>query len=205
MEDLIVSSDESISSSSVSIDIVMRCQHCESKVYSINTSKTHLKKHTMSCPSSPLNTAEGNPFKLVTKDDVDSSIVDLIVRTGMSFNILNNPLFHKMAKQLHYIVNSYKIPYPTTISRHITDFKKSGQTAKDITSVIMNTLENYSIKEKIFGLTMDNTTTNKAVSRMLQSELPNIKLVSIAGLKEISSLQMKVHKVMKYLANPLTS
>ncbi|CAG8770406.1 13853_t:CDS:2 [Cetraspora pellucida] len=64
---------------------------------------------------------------------------------------------------------------------------------------------------------MDNTTTNKAVTRILQDELPNINLISIecichilnlivkAGLAEIDRLQQKVHKVIKYLANPLAN
>ncbi|CAG8806554.1 12595_t:CDS:2, partial [Cetraspora pellucida] len=37
----------------------------------------------------------------------------------------------------------------------------------------------YSIKKKIFMLTMDNTTTNKVVSQLLQNRLQNRDLISI--------------------------
>ncbi|PKY12440.1 hypothetical protein RhiirB3_378457 [Rhizophagus irregularis] len=60
-----------------------------------------------------------------------------------------------------------------------------GQTAKDITSVIMNTLNNYDIKNKLFALTMDNTTTNKAVTQLLQRELPNVNIIFIGSIKEM--------------------
>ncbi|CAG8828184.1 14892_t:CDS:2, partial [Gigaspora rosea] len=60
------------------------------------------------------------------------------------------------------------------------------------------------INDKIFSLTMDNTTTNKAAIRMLQEELSNIDLISIgcmchilnlivnAGMAEINKLQQKI-------------
>ncbi|CAG8625778.1 6882_t:CDS:2 [Dentiscutata heterogama] len=224
---------------------VWRCFHCKEKTFSINTSRLHLKTHTLSCSYSPLS--EGEIFQQITKVEMDKSIIDLVVRTGISFSILDNPLFHKMARNLRYVINSYKVPHSTTISRHligdhstvhkcyynvvtgswisddwkivnvVLSFKKSGQIAVDILSVIEGTLEEYFIKNKIFALTMDNTTTNKAVSRLLQNKLPNKELISIGcmchilnlivqeGLKEISSLREKIHKVMKYLANPLAS
>ena len=99
----------------------------------------------------------------------------------------------------------------------ILNFQRSGQTAKDITSVIMSTLEEYNIKNKVFALTMDNTTTNKAVTKLLQKELPSVDIIFIGcmchilnlivkiGLTEMNQLQQKVHKVMKYLANPLAN
>ncbi|CAG8443835.1 10665_t:CDS:2 [Dentiscutata heterogama] len=248
--------------------------HCQKKTYAIKTSRTHLKKHTLSCFNSPLNETRTEELKPTTKEDVDNSIMDMVIATGASFNILNNPSFRKMVRNLRYVTPSYKIPHSTTISRHITgnifdlrlkfikdvlaktsgqisltcdgwhstvhkchytvitgswisddwkivnivlSFQKSGQTAKEITSEIMNTLKNYSIEKKIFALTMDNTTTNKAVNRLLQNELPDTELISIGcmchilnlivkeGLKEISILHKEVHKVMKFLANPLAS
>ncbi|CAG8481391.1 15561_t:CDS:2, partial [Gigaspora rosea] len=192
-----------------------------------------------------------NFVKPVTKEDVDNSIIDLVVGTGISFNILNNPSFHRMVNKLHYVIDTYKVPHPTTISRHLSgsiyeirfnfikdvmakmpgswisdnwnivnillSFQRSGQTAKEIKSVIINTLNNYSINDKIFSLTMDNTTTNKAVIRMLQEELSNVDLISIgcmchilnlivnARLVEINKLWQKVHKIIKYLVNHLAN
>ncbi|CAG8611996.1 16681_t:CDS:2, partial [Dentiscutata heterogama] len=224
--------------------VVRQCKNCNKKRYSVNTSKSHLKKHTISC------TTQDTKFsfiKPVTKEDVDNSIIDLVVSTGISFNVLNGLLFHRMVNKLHYVTDTYKVPHPTTISRHLSgriyeirrefikvvtgswisdnwrivniilNFQKSGQTAKDIKSVIVNTLNNYNIRDKIFSLTMDNTTTNKAIARMLQDELPNINLIYIGcmchipnlivkvGLAEIDRLRQKVHKIMKYLANPLAN
>ncbi|CAG8730950.1 15123_t:CDS:2 [Dentiscutata erythropus] len=205
---------------------------------------------------------------------MDNSIIDLVVGTGISFNILDNPLFHNMVKKLHSVADSYKISHSTTVLRHLSgnifskrlefiknillktsgrfsltcdgwhltvhrchytvvtgswisddwqqvniilNFEKSGQTAQAIKSVLLKTLEDYNIKEKLFGLTMDNTTTNKAVSRILQAELPYTNIVSIGcmchilnlivkvGLTGINHLQKKIHKIMKYLANPLSN
>ncbi|CAG8623419.1 5961_t:CDS:2 [Cetraspora pellucida] len=241
-----------------------KCLYCNNKTFSIKTSRSHLKEHTLKCPQSPISEFRSDEFRQVTKEEMDKSIVDLVIRTGMSFSILDNPLFHQVARNLCYVTNSYKIPHSTTISRHLTgnifdlrfefiknilatsprrisltcdgwhstvhkchyivvtgswisddwrvvniilSFQKSGQTAEDILSTIKTTLEAYSIKEKIFALTMDNTTTNKAVSRLLKNQLPNQELISIVkeGLKEISPLREKVHKLMKYLSNPLSS
>ncbi|CAG8510495.1 2204_t:CDS:2 [Gigaspora margarita] len=251
--------------------IVRQCKHCNKKRYSVNTSKSYLKKHTISCTTQD---TKFSSIKPVTKEDVDNSIIDLVISSGISFNVLNSSLFRRMVNKLHYVTNTYKVPHPTTISRHLSgsiyeirhefingvmaempgrisltcdgwhstvhrchytvvtgswisdnwkivniilSFQKSGQTAKDIKSVIINTLNDYNIRDKIFSLTMDNTTTNKAVTRMLQDELPNINLISIgcmchilnlivkAGLGEIDKLRQKVHKVMKYLANPLAN
>lgn len=281
------------------------CLHCREKKYSKNTSRSHLKEHTLKCPNSPLYEAQSGAFQQLSKEDMDKSIVDFVVGTGISFNTFDNPLFHKMVRNLRFVTSSYKVPHSTTISRYLSGnvfdlrfnfikdilakfsgqisltcdgwhstvhkchyvvvtgswvsddwkivniiltFRRSGQTAEDILSVIMNTLEEYGIKNKIFALTMDNTTTNKAVSRLLQNELQNTGFISIGlsffniymflkffisfvfnfncilsycfflgcmchilnlvvkeGLKEISQLQKKVHSVMKYLANPLSS
>ncbi|CAB4400595.1 unnamed protein product [Rhizophagus irregularis] len=48
----------------------------------------------------------------------------------------------------------------------------------------MNTLNNYDIKNKLFALTMDNTTTNKAVTQLLQRELPNANIIFIGSMFE---------------------
>ncbi|CAG8686454.1 11001_t:CDS:1, partial [Scutellospora calospora] len=199
---------------------VWKCIHCNIKNYSIKTSRTYLKEHVLfRCPSSPLHNTQNNTSQLITKEDMNKTITDLVVGTGVSFNILNNPLFHKMAKNLQYVSKLYKVPHPTTISRYLTgnlfnlrfniiksilaessgrisltcdrwhstihkchyvviteswfsdnwriiniilSFQQSGQTAEDIFLVIMNILEKYSIKEKMFALTMDNIATNKA-------------------------------------------
>ena len=36
---------------------IWQCKYCQDKKYSIKTSKTHLKNHSVSCPYSPLFTA----------------------------------------------------------------------------------------------------------------------------------------------------
>ncbi|CAG8767017.1 3434_t:CDS:2, partial [Cetraspora pellucida] len=228
--------------------LVRQCKNCKKQQFSINTSKLHLKKHTAKCTTQNI---KFNFIKPITKEDVDNSIIDLVVGTGISFNILNNPLFHRMVNKLHYVTDTYKVPHPTTISCHLSgsiyeirfNFIKdvmakmpgrisltcdgwhstvhrchyTAVTAKDIKSVIIDTLNNYNIKDKFFSITMDNTTTNKAVVRILQKELPNIDLISIrcichilnlivsAGMMEINILRQKVHKIMKYLANPLAN
>ena len=81
----------------------------------------------------------------------------------------------------------------------------------------MNTLEKYNIKNKVFALTMDNTTTNKTVTKLLQKELLSVGIIFIGcmchilnlivkiGLSETNQFRQKVHKVMKYLANPLAT
>ncbi|CAG8575282.1 22288_t:CDS:2, partial [Gigaspora rosea] len=166
--------------------VVRQCKHCNKKRYSINTK------------------------------DVDNSIIDLVVGTGISFNILNNPSFHRMVNKLHYVIDTYKVPHPTTISRHL-----SGSIYEIrfnfIKEVIAKMPYQISLTCDIFSLTMNNTTMNKAAIRMLQEELSNIDLISIgcmcyilnlivnAGLVEINKLQQKVHKIMKYLSNPLAN
>ncbi|CAG8734948.1 uncharacterized protein OCT59_010522 [Rhizophagus irregularis] len=50
-----------------------------------------------------------------------SSIIDLVVGTGMPFNVLNSSLFHRMVSKLHCVSNSYKVPHPTTISRYLSE------------------------------------------------------------------------------------
>ncbi|CAG8589252.1 15737_t:CDS:2 [Cetraspora pellucida] len=45
------------------------------------------------------------------------------------------------------------------------------QTAEEISSVIMNILEKYFIKKKIFTLTMNNTTTNKSLLRLFENAM----------------------------------
>ncbi|CAG8810437.1 4439_t:CDS:1, partial [Dentiscutata erythropus] len=181
--------------------LVRQCKNCKKQRFSINTSKSHLKKHTAKCTTQNI---KFNFVKPITKEDVDNSIIDLVVGTGISFNILNNPLFHRMVNKLHYVTDTYKVPHPTTISHHISEsiyeirfnfikdvmakmpgrisltcdgwhstvyrchytavtgswisdnwniinillsFQKSGQTAKDIKSVIIDTLNNYNIKD----------------------------------------------------------
>ncbi|CAG8837755.1 9766_t:CDS:1, partial [Cetraspora pellucida] len=59
-------------------------------------------------------------FKPITKEDVDNSIMDMVIASGVLFNILNNLSFRKMARNLCYVTPSYKIPHSTTIYRHIT-------------------------------------------------------------------------------------
>ncbi|CAG8785719.1 21138_t:CDS:1 [Dentiscutata erythropus] len=98
-----------------------QCRHCK-KQYSIKTSKTHLKEHvTLRCPKSPLSKTQIKAFPKITKNEMDKSIVDLVVSTGMSFNILDNPLFHQVARNLHYVKYSYKIPHSTTIPQHLME------------------------------------------------------------------------------------
>ncbi|CAG8707581.1 8138_t:CDS:2, partial [Scutellospora calospora] len=156
--------------------------------YSINTSRTYLKEHTIKYPNSPLIDIQNDAFQQITKEEMDKLIVNLIVRTGMSFNVLKNPLFHKMARNFQYFKKSYKVPHPTIISRYISRniFNLRFNFIKNILAkssgrilltydrwhltiykchyiVITGSWVNeYSIKEKIFVLTMDNTTTNKA-------------------------------------------
>ncbi|CAG8830665.1 12223_t:CDS:2, partial [Cetraspora pellucida] len=186
-----------------------KCDYCQLKTYSINISRIHLKEHTLSCSFSSICKTHGDVFKQITKEEMDKSIVDLVVRTGISFSIFDNPLFYKMTRNLHYVINSYKVPHSTTISRHLTSdmFNKrfefirnilaktfgqisltcdgwhstvhKCQTAEKILLVIKDTLEKYSIENKIFALIIDNTTTNKAVTRLFQNKLPNKELISI--------------------------
>ncbi|CAG8817100.1 1965_t:CDS:2, partial [Gigaspora rosea] len=56
--------------------VVRQCKHCDKKRYSINTSKSYLKKHTTSCITQDI---KFNFVKPVTKEDVDNSIIDLVV------------------------------------------------------------------------------------------------------------------------------
>ncbi|CAG8448918.1 23109_t:CDS:2 [Cetraspora pellucida] len=145
--------------------LIHQCKNCKKLQFSINTSKSYLKKHTAKYTTQNI---KFNFIKPITKEDVDNSIIDLVVGSWISdnWNIINILL----------------------------SFQKSGQTVKDIKSVIINTLNNYNIKDKFFSIIMDNTTTNKAVVWLLQKELPNIDLISI-----------RFHKIMKYLANPLAN
>ncbi|CAG8806757.1 12891_t:CDS:2, partial [Cetraspora pellucida] len=186
-------------------------------------------------------------FRQVTKEEIDKSIIDLVVSTGISFSILDNLLFRQVARNLRYVTNSYKILHSMTILRHLTgnifnsrlefvknllaksprrisltcdrwhsnihrchyivvtgswisedwrvvniilSFQKSGQTAEDILSTIITTLEAYNIKEKIFTLTMNNTTTNKAVGQLLKNKLQNQELISIVDMCWNSTLAM---------------
>jgi len=94
--------------------------HCQKKQYSINTSKTHLKSHTFSCLTCINRDNNNTNSGSATKDDVDNSIIDLVVGTGLSFNVLNSLLFQKMVNKLQCVTNSYKIPHSTTISRHLS-------------------------------------------------------------------------------------
>ncbi len=45
----------------------------------------------------------------MVKEDVGNSIIDLVIDTGLSFNILNSLLFHKMVNKLQCVTNLYKI------------------------------------------------------------------------------------------------
>ncbi|CAG8601126.1 5192_t:CDS:1, partial [Scutellospora calospora] len=49
-----------------------------------------------------------------------TSIIDLVVGTGISFNVLDSSLFHSMARKLHSVTNSYKILHSTTVLRHLS-------------------------------------------------------------------------------------
>ena len=71
----------------------------------------------------------------------------------------------------------------------------------------MNTLEKYNIKNKVFALTIDNTTTNKAVTYLLQKKLSSVNIIFIRciyyilnfiikiGLTEMNQLQQKVYNI----------
>jgi len=54
------------------------------------------------------------------KKEVDNSIIDLVISTGLSFNVLNSLLFHKMINKLQCVINSYKISHSTTIYYHLS-------------------------------------------------------------------------------------
>ncbi len=93
------------------------------KQYSINTSKTHLKNHTISCLTYVIqdnSQTNSSSIKPMAKEEVDNLIIDLVIGTGLSFNVLNSLLFHKMVNKLQCVTNSYKIPHSTTISRHLS-------------------------------------------------------------------------------------
>src|SRR6266498_657716 len=93
------------------------------KTISINTSKTHLKNHTISCLTYVIqdnSQTNSSPNKPMAKEEVDNSIIDLVIGTGLSFNVLNSLLFHKMVNKLQCVTNSYKIPHSTTISCHLS-------------------------------------------------------------------------------------
>ncbi|CAG8744949.1 7675_t:CDS:2 [Cetraspora pellucida] len=96
---------------------IWRCCHCKIKTYSINTSRTHLKGHTLKCSTSSLSMTQSKVFQQISREEMDN-------------------------------------------------FQKSDQKAEEISLVIMNILEKYSINEKIFALTTNNTTTNKANSTL---------------------------------------
>ncbi|CAG8661612.1 17113_t:CDS:2 [Dentiscutata erythropus] len=71
--------------------------------------------------------------------------------------------WHSTVHKCHYIVVTASwISTNWKIVNIILNFQESGQTAIDIKSVIVKTLDNYNIKEKFFVIIMDNT--NKAVS-----------------------------------------
>ncbi|CAG8680861.1 12931_t:CDS:2 [Dentiscutata heterogama] len=90
-----------------------------------NNSISSISNDSTSCTlnnsisSIPNDSTSSTPNNSTSKD-VDNSIVDMVVATGISFNVLNNPFFHRMTKNLHYITYLYKIPHPTTISQHLT-------------------------------------------------------------------------------------
>src|SRR6266498_39766 len=82
------------------------------KQYSINTSKTHLKNHTISCLTYVIqdnSQTNSSSIKPMAKEEVDNLIIDLVIGTGLSFNVLNSLLFHKMVNKLQCVTNSYKI------------------------------------------------------------------------------------------------
>ena len=54
------------------------------------------------------------------KKEVDNSIIDLVISTGLSFNVLNSLLFHKIINKLQCVINSYKISHSTTISYYLS-------------------------------------------------------------------------------------
>ncbi|CAG8767494.1 26174_t:CDS:2 [Dentiscutata erythropus] len=110
MEDLTTSSISGVSTpSEVGSEVV-------DKKFSIKTSRSYLKTHTLKCPNSLLNETQSNVFKQITKGEIDKSIVDFVVRTGISFSILDNLLFYQIAQNLCHVTKLYKIPYSTTIS-----------------------------------------------------------------------------------------
>ena len=45
----------------------------------------------MECVTQDNYQTKSSLIKPVTKEDVDNSIVDLVISTGMSFNVLNKP------------------------------------------------------------------------------------------------------------------
>ncbi|CAG8748562.1 23031_t:CDS:2 [Dentiscutata erythropus] len=221
-----------------------RCLHCQNKVYSCNTSRTYLKNYTLSCSS---NFVDDNHNRPMSRDDMDDSIVDLVIGTGISFNVIDSPLFHRMARKLYRVTHSYKIPHSTTVSRHLSGniFDKRLEFVKEAlaktSSKISFTYDGwYSTVHKchymvvtVSWISTDWEIVNiilnfqeseqtaidikSAVSRIIQSELPNNNIISIgcmchilnliikAGLARISELHKKIHKIMKYLANPLAS
>ena len=78
----------------------------------INTSKTHLKNHTISCLTYVIqdnSQTNSSSIKPMAKEEVDNLIIDLVIGTGLSFNVLNSLLFHKMVNKLQCVTNSYKI------------------------------------------------------------------------------------------------
>ena len=50
---------------------------------------------------------------------MNNLIINLIIGTKLSFNILNSLLFYKMINKFQYVTNSYKITYLTTISYYL--------------------------------------------------------------------------------------
>ncbi|CAG8747714.1 15578_t:CDS:2 [Cetraspora pellucida] len=130
-------SNNSVSNNSTNSDNSVSNNSMSNNSVSNNSTNSDNSQHTTSCPYFPICESQNNKSRLIKpimKDEMNNSIIDLVVGTGISFNILDNPLFHNML----------------------------GQTAQAIKSVLLKTLEDYNIKEKLFGLIMNNTMTNKA-------------------------------------------
>jgi len=84
----------------------------QKKQYSINNSKTYLKNHTISCLTYVIqdnSQTNSSSIKPMAKEEVDNLIIDLVIGTGLSFNVLNSLLFHKMVNKLQCVTNLYKI------------------------------------------------------------------------------------------------
>ncbi|CAG8443654.1 13342_t:CDS:2 [Dentiscutata heterogama] len=114
-----------------------KCCHCQEKIYKFNTNRTYLKQHTTSCSYSPICESRNNKSRLIKpimKDKMDNSIIDLVVGTGILFNIFDNSLFHNMVKKLYSVADSYKISHLTTISQHLSGniFSKRLEFIKNI-------------------------------------------------------------------------
>ena len=64
--------------------------------------------------------------------------------------------WHSTVYRCHYtVITGSWISEDWKMVNIILSFQNSGQTAKDINSVLINILEEYNIKNKIFALTME--------------------------------------------------